>query len=249
MEESTRMPNAPRVAMTLTQDWHRVPGGTAVAANALARALCDTGGVSLTGVGPAGPPPEKPWNPPVDTRALGLRLPWLYEAWDRLRRPRVTSAVPDAELVHLLAHHPDATWRRLVTDSLSGSLLDVGTTRYRPPAPLGRHVRLRDVTCRWPGCLCPAERCDLDHTSPWPNGDTSAENLTALCRRHHRLKTFGRYRVERSDRDETVVVGPLGRQLLTTPHDYRSPPVVAVAGPLSRPATAPARRGAARAPG
>ena len=101
MEESTRMPNAPRVAMTLTQDWHRVPGGTAVAANALARALCETGDVSLTGVGPAGPPPGEPWNPPVDTRALRLRLPWLYEAWDRLRRPRVTSAVPDAELVHL----------------------------------------------------------------------------------------------------------------------------------------------------
>jgi hypothetical protein len=155
----------------------------------------------------------------------------------------------DAELVRLLAHHPYATWRRLVTDPLSGSLLDVGTTRYRPPAPLVRHVRLRDVTCRWPGCLCPAERCDLDHTSTWPNGDTSAENLTALCRRHHRLKTFGRYRMERSDRGETVVVGPLGRQLLTTPHDYRSPPVVALASPLSRPATAPARRGAARAPG
>jgi glycosyltransferase involved in cell wall biosynthesis len=101
MEESTRMPNATRVAMTLTQDWHRVPGGTAVAANALARALCETGDVSLTGVGPAGPPPGEPWNPPVDTRALRLRLPWLYEAWDRLRRPRVTSAVPDAELVHL----------------------------------------------------------------------------------------------------------------------------------------------------
>jgi hypothetical protein len=24
---------------------------------------------------------------------------------------------------------------------------------------------------------------------PWPTGDTTAENLLALCRRHHRLKT------------------------------------------------------------
>lgn len=155
----------------------------------------------------------------------------------------------DAELVRRLVHHPDATWRRLVTDPLTGSLLDVGTTRYRPPAPLARHVRLRDVTCRWPGCLCPAERSDLDHTVPWPDGPTSAENLTALCRRHHRLKTLGRYRVERSGRGETVVVGPLGRQLITTPHDYRPPPVLALAGSLSRPATATDRRGEARAPG
>ena len=101
MEESDRMADTARVAMTLTQDWHRVPGGTAVAANALARALAATGRVSLTGVVPAGPPPADPWTPPLPTEALRLRLPWLYEAWDRVRRPRVTSAVPGADLVHL----------------------------------------------------------------------------------------------------------------------------------------------------
>ncbi|MGI9579269.1 MAG: glycosyltransferase family 4 protein, partial [Microthrixaceae bacterium] len=83
------------------QDWHRVPGGTAVAANALAAALVDTGEVGLTGVSPAGPAPGAPWNPPVATEVLRLRLPWLYESWDRLRWPRVTSAVSDADLVHL----------------------------------------------------------------------------------------------------------------------------------------------------
>lgn len=59
------------------------------------------------------------------------------------------------------------TWRRLVTDPLSGTVLDVGRTRYRPPLSLAEHVRLRDGTCVRPGCGVAAERCDLDHTVPF----------------------------------------------------------------------------------
>ncbi|HYN56964.1 MAG TPA: HNH endonuclease signature motif containing protein, partial [Motilibacterales bacterium] len=44
------------------------------------------------------------------------------------------------------------------------------------------------VTCRFPGCTVPARECDLDHLIPFPEGPTSAANLHALCRRHHRLK-------------------------------------------------------------
>jgi hypothetical protein len=50
-------------------------------------------------------------------------------------------------------------------------------------------VLARDRTCRGPGCRSPADRCDLDHTVPWPTGPTSPANLRALCRSHHRLKT------------------------------------------------------------
>lgn len=50
-------------------------------------------------------------------------------------------------------------------------------------------------TCRFPGCRQPAGRCDLDHVVPWPAGPTSAANLTALCRHHHRLKHQTRWRV------------------------------------------------------
>jgi hypothetical protein len=80
------------------------------------------------------------------------------------------------------------TWRRLVTDDLTGAVLDVGTTTYTPPASLARLVEARDRTCRFPGCAAPATACDLDHTVPFPHGGTSATNLHALCRRHHRLK-------------------------------------------------------------
>ena len=40
--------------------------------------------------------------------------------------------------------------------------------RYRPSTALDEFVRIRDLTCRFPGCDRPAEYCDLDHTMPWP---------------------------------------------------------------------------------
>lgn len=91
-------------------------------------------------------------------------------------------------------------WRRLVTDPLSGRVLDVGRTRYRPPKPLAEHVVTRDGVCDAPGCSTPAHRCDLDHTTEYrgtpangapTNGTTSADNLGPLSARCHRLKTDG----------------------------------------------------------
>jgi len=49
---------------------------------------------------------------------------------------------------------------------------------------------MRDLTCRFPGCDCPAEFADIDHTVPYPVGPTHPSNLKMLCRKHHLLKTF-----------------------------------------------------------
>ena len=81
------------------------------------------------------------------------------------------------------------TWRRLVTDPASGTVVDVGRTRYRPPAGLADLVRVRDRACVFPTCQTPAERCDIDHLTAWSQGGTtSLDNLTTLCQAHHRLK-------------------------------------------------------------
>ena len=81
------------------------------------------------------------------------------------------------------------TWRRLVTDPVSGAVLDVGRRRYRPPAALADAVRTRDASCTHPGCEVPARRCDIDHIRPWSQGGTtSLDNLTLLCQAHHYLK-------------------------------------------------------------
>ncbi len=88
------------------------------------------------------------------------------------------------------------TWQRIVTDPLSGEVLDVGRTRYRPPAALAEFVRARDRSCVIPGCSTPAHSCDLDHVVPFPDGPTSASNLGAGCRPDHTIKTLGQFRLE-----------------------------------------------------
>jgi len=98
-----------------------------------------------------------------------------------------------------LAHRPHIA----LVDELTGQLLaltDAAGLRagralgpppeadgYSPSDPLDRFVRLRDRRCRFPGCRQRPVRSDLDHTVPYPLGPTSADNLTCLCRHHHRL--------------------------------------------------------------
>src|SRR5699024_9051577 len=88
-------------------------------------------------------------------------------------------------------------WQRLVTDPLSGALLDVGRTSYRPPAAIADFVRLRDRTCVGVGCTVPARLCQLDHVKPWHEGGaTSTDNLAPDCGRDHVVKSTGAFRVE-----------------------------------------------------
>ena len=116
---------------------------------------------------------------------------------------------------------PDARWRRILTDPASGTILDVGTTTYKPPAGLARHVQTRDQRCTAPGCGQPAARCDLDHLIPFPDGPTSAANLRALCEHHHqRLKHHPAVTVEATSASGT-------RWRLPTGHTYETAPPAA----------------------
>ncbi|CAN5286715.1 hypothetical protein BH20ACT5_BH20ACT5_23210 [soil metagenome] len=114
----------------------------------------------------------------------------------------------------------DATWRRILTDPISGTVLDVGRTSYPPPAGLADHVRTRDGTCRFPGCRQPAGRTDLDHTIPYPHGSTAATNLAALCRAHHRLKTFTTWTVDQTGDGTLTWTSPTGQRHTTRPRAH-----------------------------
>ncbi len=83
---------------------------------------------------------------------------------------------------------------RAVLDADTGTLASLTTDAYRPPAAMRDLVRTRDGTCRMWGCTRPATHTDLDHTRPWPHGQSTPTNLAALCRRHHRMKQHGRWR-------------------------------------------------------
>ncbi|MDQ2624412.1 MAG: HNH endonuclease [Actinomycetota bacterium] len=89
----------------------------------------------------------------------------------------------------------DATWRALLTDPSLGTVQAVGEHRYRPGTVLTRDVMARDRTCTFAGCAQPASRCDLDHREPFDSKrpahqQTHRDNLQALCRFHHNLKTL-----------------------------------------------------------
>jgi len=103
-------------------------------------------------------------------------------------------AIP-ASLARELASN--SQWRRFITDPKTGALLDYGRETYEPPQPLVDFLLARDRTCRFPGCRAPARSADLDHAQSWESGgETSPQNLGALCRRHHRLKTHGGWKLE-----------------------------------------------------
>lgn len=110
------MPDRPRVAVTLTQCWHRVPGGTATSILRLLEELVDGGptgpAVDLVGLGArgdlrrpgswrAGSLPPRPFVPPIPTVPASLPLPLLYDAWTRFGRPLVETSTGPVDLVHV----------------------------------------------------------------------------------------------------------------------------------------------------
>jgi hypothetical protein len=130
-------------------------------------------------------------------------------------------------------------WRRMLTDRESGALLDLGHTRYPPTAPLAEYIRERDQTCRFPGCQRTAQTCEIDHVIPWPTGTTSKNNLACLCLFHHRLKTFGNWKLKLNADGSCTWTSPTGRQWITRPPTPGgiSPPTLALPAP-----TIPSRR-------
>jgi hypothetical protein len=130
-----------------------------------------------------------------------------------------------ADTARDLAFDAGSIWRRLVTDPLSGQLLDYGRTTYRPPVGLADFVRARDVTCRTPSCDRPARSSELDHIIAWPAGTTSEPNLHAKCDHDHTLKHQGRWKHQLSTdpdhpRGTVIIISPTGHVYLSYPYTY-----------------------------
>ena len=143
------------------------------------RSLPGSSGWSLPGPASAAPASQAAVQPAVSLSVAATGVA-------QVRIGARSAAVPALTAWALAA---GGTWRRLVTDPASGTVVDVGRTRYRPPAGLADLVRARDRACVFPTCQTPAERCDIDHLTAWSQGGTtSLNNLTTLCQAHHRLK-------------------------------------------------------------
>jgi glycosyltransferase involved in cell wall biosynthesis len=90
-----------RVAVTVEQSWHVVPGGIATSTVELLRALVERDDLDLVGVSARHrqPPPDA-FLPPVPVRQLPLPRRALYETWQWLRRPLVERATGPVDVVH-----------------------------------------------------------------------------------------------------------------------------------------------------
>ncbi|MDQ2846211.1 MAG: HNH endonuclease, partial [Actinomycetota bacterium] len=120
----------------------------------------------------------------------------------------------------------DATLSRLVCDPLTGTLLDLGRTQYEPTPELADFVLTRDQTCTAPGCRQPSQRCETDHLIPFhtAGGPTSAANLSALCKHHHRAKDGGGHSLIRHPDGSLTWTTPLGTSARTPPPRMWHPP-------------------------
>jgi len=95
------MERQPRVAITLEQCWHSVPGGTARAALESIRALQSFSQIEMVGVSARhSSPPPAAWLPSLPVEQLPFPRLVLYEAWHRLRRPAVERATGPVDVIH-----------------------------------------------------------------------------------------------------------------------------------------------------
>lgn len=128
-------------------------------------------------------------------------------------------AIP-ASLARTLA--AEGKWKRFITDPTTGALLDFGRESYEPPQALVDFLLARDRTCRFPGCRAPARSGDLDHAQSWESGgETSVQNLGALCRRHHRLKTHGGWRLKSEPDGSCLWTSPHGKEYIVPARDIQ----------------------------
>ena len=108
---------------------------------------------------------------------------------------------------------------------------DTPEPRHDPSAALARTVRLRDPHCDGPGCSVPAQRCELDHSEPWPHGPTNARNLRPRSQRCHHAKHTG-WTVTTDPDGTSHWISPAGRTY-TVPTRHRPPPAIRISLPIA----------------
>jgi hypothetical protein len=111
--------------------------------------------------------------------------------------------------------------RRLVTDPISGQLLDYGRRTYTVPKPLAHYLAATHQTSRAPHSHVPANRCDIDHHQAWAQGGhTDRHNLIPLDRRWHRAKTHAGYTYNVDDNGVITWTSPHGLTAISHPPDF-----------------------------
>jgi len=116
----------------------------------------------------------------------------------------------DAETARKMAGDATSIYR-LLTDPVSGAILDIDQPTKHIPTGLRRMRQLIDQTCTFPGCGKRAVNCDLDHTIDRQfGGRTTLMNLSHLCRNHHRDKHLTRWTITQDETGRIEWRSPTG---------------------------------------
>ncbi len=119
---------------------------------------------------------------------------------------------------------PGSTWSRLITDPMTGQLLEAGDNRYRAPASLARFIKARDRECTQPGCHRPADFCEIDHiVTRAQNGPTDHDNCHGYCTIHNLLRNEPGWRAEPNGNGGMTITTPTGRTYTAEPEPLHEP--------------------------
>ena len=170
----------------------------------------------MAGPQPTPPPGLRP--SPTERRhdALGA---WLEERAEARAQLVVHTVAGGPEILATEdgSHVPAGTSRRLACDAETvevkrgrdGSVLDVGRRQRTVGWRLRKALDVRDGGCRFPGCG--SRHTQAHHAIPWSEGgETKLDNLTLLCRFHHRAVHEGGWRVEMGEAGAARFRDPTG---------------------------------------
>ena len=209
-EEAAIVRRALELAMTRAWKSADVPAETPPASLRRADAVVAMAEHYLTGTAAANPGPS-PVEVVVHVDAAALA------GSDAVGTLDDGTALAPATIGRLLC---DASVVEVVEDA-RGNVLDVGRRRRTISTSLRRALRLRDRSCRFPGCT--NRLVDGHHVIPWARGGpTTLGNLCSLCRRHHTFVHEHGFRVRSDGVGGFEFLRPDGTKLEVTP----TPPVL-----------------------
>jgi hypothetical protein len=126
----------------------------------------------------------------------------------------------DAETARELTLHAPS-FRRILTDPMSGDILSVDPGTYRLTKALRDAIEQRDRECNIPGCGRLARDCDVDHTIDWQHGGkTRYNNLKIICENHHRLKHRSAWESVQDATGKVYWISPTGHRREADPPPF-----------------------------
>lgn len=171
---------------------------------------------------------------PKEVRDRLRELPELRQLAGIGMQPEMPGYGPISDEIARLFALDAPGWNETVIHPERGRVLTVD--RYTPSSAQKRFIHARDQHCRFPGCVAPIARTEIDHTIEWANGGpTATNNLSLLCVLHHTLKhhqIHDQYRWEVAQNDHGVLTwtSPYGtKQQDEAPTDLMFLPVPSLA--------------------